>query len=73
MGTSVQVSRFTTTQSDLRHILNRGSESTAVFWRINGFRARLMVWTVEEWDKLELRPADAQYHPSGVWCVLRLD
>ena len=42
-----------------------------MFWRINGFRARLMVWTAEEWEKLEPRPADAQYHPSGVWCALR--
>jgi hypothetical protein len=45
----------------------------AIFWRINGYRARLLVWTIPEWEKLETRPSDAQYHPSGVWCALRMD
>ena len=48
-------------------------EAIAVCWRINGYRARLFVWTLEEWENLESRPTDAQYHPSGVWCALRLD
>ena len=48
-------------------------ETKAAYWRINGFRARLLVWTIAEWEQLERRPADAQYHPSGVWCALRLD
>ena len=58
---------------DLRLYIAPGRESKAVYWRINGFRARLLVWTVAEWEKLEPRPTDAQYHPSGVWCALRLD
>jgi hypothetical protein len=73
MGVPIQAYGFTQSGGELRRLLNRSSESAAVFWRINGFRARLMVWTVEEWEKLDLRPADAQYHPSGVWCALRLD
>jgi hypothetical protein len=48
-------------------------DSRAAFWRIDGFRARLLVWTPEEWAKLEVRPPDAQLHPSGVWCALRVD
>lgn len=48
-------------------------DKTAVFWKINGFRAKLLVWTPDEWARLDSRPADAQFHPSGVWCALRLD
>lgn len=48
-------------------------EAIAVCWRINGYRARLLVWTREEWETLESRPTDAQYHPGGFWCALRLD
>jgi hypothetical protein len=42
-------------------------------WRINGFPARLLIWTTEEWERLVERPSDAVYHPSGVWCALRVD
>jgi hypothetical protein len=54
---------------------NSGSEpdSRAAFWRINGCRARLLIWTPDEWRKMEPRPTDAQYHPCGVWCALRID
>jgi hypothetical protein len=47
--------------------------SRAVLWRINGFRARLVIWSLQEWEQLDVRPSDAQYHPSGVWCALRMD
>ena len=30
--------------------------SPAVFWRINGYRAKLLVWTPDEWAKMERRP-----------------
>jgi hypothetical protein len=69
----VQVKKLLPARDRLRPFINRGAESGAVLWRINGFRARLLVWTVEEWEKLEAHPIDAQYHPSGVWCALRLD
>jgi hypothetical protein len=57
----------------LRLYIHTRPESGAIFWRINGFRAKLLVWTADEWEKLEARPPDAQLHPSGVWCALRLD
>jgi hypothetical protein len=44
----------------------------ATGWRINGHPARLLIWSAEEWERLEVRPIDAQYHPFGVWCALRL-
>lgn len=43
------------------------------YWRINGYPARIIVWTAEEWARLEEPPQDAQYYPCGVWCALRLD
>jgi hypothetical protein len=73
MGTLVQAQELLPSRTDLRLFINRGPESGAVLWRINGFRARLLVWTAEEWEQLEAHPIDAQYHPSGVWCALRLD
>jgi hypothetical protein len=48
-------------------------ESPAPVWRINGYRATLLVWTADEWARLEVPPSDARYHPSGFWCALRLD
>lgn len=42
-------------------------------WCINGFPARLVVWTLEEWEKLEQQPADAQFVACGLWCALRMD
>ncbi len=41
-------------------------------WRINGHPARLLIWSPEEWEDLEIRPIDAQFHPFGVWCALRV-
>ncbi len=51
----------------------RDAESGAAFWRINGYRARLLVWTSSDWEKLVTHPPDAQFHPCGFWCALRLD
>jgi hypothetical protein len=48
-------------------------QEPAAFWWINGYRVRLLIWTRDEWEKLETRPADAQFHPVGVWCSLRAD
>ncbi len=42
-------------------------------WRINGFPATLLIWSVEEWERLKERPADAQFHPLGLWCALRCE
>jgi hypothetical protein len=48
-------------------------QERAAFWRINGHRARLLIWTPDEWARMETPPADAQFHPTGVWCALRLE
>jgi hypothetical protein len=45
----------------------------SVRWRINGHPARLLIWSNEEFERLAERPADAQKHPIGFWCALRLD
>jgi hypothetical protein len=42
-------------------------------WRIDGHPARLLIWSIEEWESLEQRPTDAQFHPFGVWCALRIE
>src|SRR4051794_18211373 len=48
------------------------SVSHVAHWTINGFPASIVVWTVEEWDRLAVHPDDAQYYACGVWCALRL-
>jgi hypothetical protein len=60
-------------RATLRLYVENGPESQAAFWRINGYRAKLVIWTADEWERLKDRPADAQYHPKGVWCSLRVD
>jgi hypothetical protein len=42
-------------------------------WRINGHRTCLLIWSADEWDRLTERPPDAQYHPFGFWCALRVE
>lgn len=48
------------------------TDTNAACWRINGYRATIVIWTAEEWERLPERPADAQYYACGVWCALRL-
>lgn len=73
MGTPFKAQELPPPRLGVRLYISPGPESKAIYWRINGFRTRLLVWTVDEWEKLEPRPTDAQYHPSGVWCALRSD
>jgi hypothetical protein len=73
MGTPAKAQNFAPSWVEFRLYAEPALETKAAYWRINGFRARLLVWTIAEWEKLEARPADAQYHPSGVWCALRMD
>lgn len=42
-------------------------------WLINGFPAIIIIWTPEQWAALKDRPSDAQRHPTGVWCALRME
>jgi hypothetical protein len=72
-GSIVRFEDFYVGRAALRVCLGARPDSRAVFWRINGYRAKLLVWTAEEWEELEARPSDAQLHPSGVWCALRLE
>jgi len=60
-------------QSSLRLYVETGPDSHEAFWRINGYRAKLLIWTADEWNQLKERPTDAQYHPKGLWCSLRID
>jgi hypothetical protein len=64
---------FSAPRSSLRLYAETGPDSQVAFWRINGYRAKLLIWTADEWNKLKDRPGDAQYHPKGVWCSLRID
>jgi hypothetical protein len=45
-----------------------------VYWRINGYRAAMLVWTDSEFERLPAweRPADAQHFSCGIWAVLRM-
>lgn len=45
----------------------------AAGWRINGYAAQLVIWSPEEWEDLDVRPMDAQFHPFGFWCALRIE
>jgi len=42
-------------------------------WWINGHPARILIWSAAEWESLENPPSDAQLHPYGVWCALRIE
>jgi hypothetical protein len=48
-------------------------ESNIARWRINGYRATIVIWTAAEWNGLTERPTDAQSYPGGIWCALRID
>jgi hypothetical protein len=74
MGTCLQLQKLAGSgAAALRLSIHPRPDAGAVLWRINGYRARLLVWTPDEWEQLESRPSDAQFHPSGIWCALRLD
>ena len=49
------------------------TSSSGVRWLINGFPAIVIIWTQEQWADLQDRPSDAQLHPTGVWCALRME
>jgi hypothetical protein len=49
------------------------TDPQGVRWLINGFPANILIWTQDQWANLNERPSDAQYHPNGVWCALRME
>jgi hypothetical protein len=73
MRTSSKARSFAPPRAHLRIYTGPNSDSPPALWRINGYQAKLHIWTAEEWQKLDAPPADAKYHPSGIWCALRLD
>lgn len=47
--------------------------SPGIRWFINGFPATVLIWTQEQWATLADPPSDAQPHPDGFWCALRME
>jgi hypothetical protein len=52
----------------------KSPDMEVVYWRINGYRAAMLVWTDAEFERLATyeRPADAQHFSCGIWAVLRM-
>jgi len=73
MNTSLRARVFGQPRTDLCLDDEQVPAKSAAFWWINGYRARLLIWTRDEWEKMPTPPPDAQFHPHGVWCALRLD
>jgi hypothetical protein len=74
MNTLLEAPVFLQATTDVcRRSETRVMADRAAFWRINGYRVKLLMWTTDEWEQLESPPSDAQLHPAGVWCALRLD
>jgi hypothetical protein len=73
MNSAAHVDVFETSEARLGLYAPPTSETNTARWRINGYPARIVIWTAEEWEKLSERPADAQYYSCGVWCALRVD
>ena len=73
MNATRSAQTFEAPRGGYRHRRAWSPEPRAAYWWINGYRAKLLIWTEEEWDNLKNVPPDAQYHPAGVWCALRLE
>ena len=73
MNRSTQVLQIATKRAELGLYNPPAPIANMVHWKINGYRATILVWTTEEWERLPERPTDAQYHPCGIWCALRME
>jgi hypothetical protein len=73
MNRAAQVQNIAMTRAAVALYDPPSQEANVGRWRINGYRAAIIIWTVEEWEKLSERPLDAQFYPSGVWCALRME
>ena len=60
-------------QRSLLGLFRPDGDANVSRWRINGYPARIIIWTAEEFESLIDRPADALYYPCGIWCALRVD
>lgn len=73
MNPPAQVQKSAMSRTTLDLYLPPPPDAGVAYWRINGHRAVVLVWTDEEFERLAERPKDAQYYPCGVWCALRLE
>lgn len=42
-------------------------------WLVNGFPATIHTWTPYQYDRLIVKPKDAQLCENGMWVALRMD
>ncbi len=73
MSQSQRSSLYSARPTLLRLFKPQSQRPGSARWRINGHPVRLLIWSSDEWERLEERPADAQLHPHGVWCALRVE
>ena len=73
MNIAAQVQYAADARSRLGVYQPSSPEVNVAHWRINGYRATIRVWTADEWQRLPVRPADAQFYPCGIWCALRFE
>ena len=73
MNTVARIEPRPTGRAHLNLFNPSASECHAARWLINGYQARIVIWTAEEYEQLSERPTDARYYPCGVWCALRVD
>jgi hypothetical protein len=73
MTNAARASDVATLRSNLRLHTPPADPVGSALWLINGFPARILIWTAEEWARLTDRPNDAQPCPNGIWCALRME
>jgi hypothetical protein len=70
-----RTTRLTVHRPDTESVATpRPRTNDVVYWRVNGYRAAMLVWTDAEFAQLPEweRPADAQHFSCGIWAVLRM-
>jgi hypothetical protein len=68
-----RASEAATMRSTLKIHLPAADIPSSARWLINGFPAKVLIWTAEDWACLTDQPSDAQPCPNGVWCALRME
>ena len=73
MSHAALASKVATKRTSLRLHMPTSDIASSASWLINGFPAKILIWTAEEWARLTERPTDAQEYPNGIWCALRME
>jgi len=73
MTNPARVREVATKRSRLKLHVPSADLASSARWLINGFPARILIWTAEEWGRLSDHPDDAQQYPNGIWCALRME